>query len=550
MTQSAAAPALLALYVFTSVVTMQYFLQMMQEVQWQTREYYSILTRDNLRWLPMIFGLVPAAAIAMGYGTSAYVLAAVYCTLMSLLYWPWPWRVSRPDWTGKMKRLMGFWAIWLILVCAILSAAASRSYAFSSIGLSVIFLVQPVLPMLLELFDRPAAQWIGRHLIRGSEGILSLHRNLRIIAVTGTDDAPVLRIALREILSSQYSCEMASQSVHTRLDAAQIIRNRRDISLEYLICHIDADNEEEAKAIQESLHPEIQIHASADYYSLLESPNAEGNQGLHFINGDDIVLRQFIGTEAAMTYGLDPGSDVRARVTALDGTGTTFAIDGLGREDSSEEEETGREEGRAVSRQDKNGSDQPAVLGVHRAVRDAVRDVRRPEFHTMLIGRDNITSLLGAVCVSYALGIPHDRIRSAMARIRPMPHRMELMERSGIRNAIVIDDAANEDALSGEEALNVLHQFSGLRILVTDGFLRQGIIQEESNRSFGTKAAAICDRIVLVGGEVAFGLKGGILESGYRPENLFEVPDRARALSLADSWESDQQKIILLEASR
>ena len=51
------------------MVTMQYFLQLLQQTGWQARDYYHILTRENLRWLPMIFILVPAAAIAMGYGT-------------------------------------------------------------------------------------------------------------------------------------------------------------------------------------------------------------------------------------------------------------------------------------------------------------------------------------------------------------------------------------------------------------------------------------------------------------------------------------------------
>ena len=557
MLQTAAAPALLALYVAASVVTMQYFLQMLQSTQWQAREYYSILNRDNLRWLPMIFGLVPAASIAMGYGAPAYALAGGYCALMMLLYWPWPGRAVRPDWTGKLKRLMGLWALWLVLACAVLSAWTGQSYGRLALGLSVIFLAQPPGAVLLNLMDRPMAQWLGHHMLRGAENILSLHTDLRIIAVTGSDDALVLRRALKEILSSQYSCESAAQTIHTRMDAAAVIRERKDPSPEYLICHIDADSEEEAKAILESLHPEIRIHASADYYSLLENLNPEEGQTLRFINGDDMVLRQFIGSDLAMTYGMRKGNDARAVIAAVDQSGTTFVIDGLGSERVPEQDpgaKTGPDAGAGPSGDSAGRPEHPkqeaSVLGVHRSVRDTVRDVRRPEFHTALLGKDNITSLLGATCVSYALGIPHEQIRSRIARIRPTPHRLELVERPGVKNAIVIDDAANEDALSGEDALDVLQQFAGLRILITDGFLRQGVIQEESNRSFGAKAAGICDRIILVGGEVAFGLRSGILENGYLPGNLFETPDRGQALSLADSWESGQQKIILLEAAQ
>ena len=553
MLQSAAAPALLALYVFASMVTMQYFLQLLQQTGWQARDYYHILTGENLRWLPMIFILVPAAAIAMGYGTSAYSFAAGYCILVTLLYWPWPGRAERPQWSSKFRRLMAFWALCLVLFTGVLAAFSGRRSAALTVGLAVLFLLQPLSAAALDILDRPAAQWLGRHFIRGSEDILSLHHDMRIIAVTGTNEAPVLRTALLEILSSQYSCEMASQTIHTRMDAAQVIRNRRTPKLEYLICHIDADNEDEAGAILKTLRPDIQIHSSADYYSLLDDLGAE-ESGLRFINGDDPVLRQFIGAETAMTYGLNRGNDVMAAVKTVNADGTTFAVEGLGmepmpgREEDRKDEKSAAGDMEAVSAQRARGDTETTGPGTHQAVRDAVRDLCRPEFHTLLLGRENLTSLLGAACVSYALGIPHEEIRSRMERLRPIPHRLELTMRPGMRNAIVIDDAACEDALLGEEALEVLQRFDGMRILITDGFLRQGVIQEEVNRTFGARAAEICDRIILVGGEIAYGLKKGILESGYLPENLFEAADRGQALSLADSWESEEQKVVLLEA--
>ena len=60
---------LIAMYAVTLGTTMRYYLNLLQEHNWDQREYFHTLFRENLRWLPLIFMVVPAEALTMGYRT-------------------------------------------------------------------------------------------------------------------------------------------------------------------------------------------------------------------------------------------------------------------------------------------------------------------------------------------------------------------------------------------------------------------------------------------------------------------------------------------------
>ena len=492
-------PALLVLYTFSTGITAQYFLGLLQRSDWQIREYCHTLSLENLRWLPVIFSLVPAAALLMDYGLVANLLSAGYLLAAGLFYWPWPGR-DRTQWIGQVKRLFVLWMIlWLMILLPFLAISGMRGDALVVVA-CILYLVLPLAPMVLLQIDRPLSHLAGRQFIRRSEGMLSDHGELRIVAVTGSVEAAVLMDALLRLLQAQYRCEMASRTIRTAMDAAQIIRDIEDSTLEYLLCRIDAGGMEEMKAILDTLHPEITVQASADYFDLVEPQTTDETRGIRFINGDDPVLRRFIGTERALTYGLQSENDLTGEIERLDAEGTLFHISGSGQMPLS--------------------------------------------FRTRLLGKNNITELTGAICVAYTLGIPEDKIRRQIRTLQPIPHRLEL---TSLRGMLRIDDSANEEELGGEEALDVLRQFNGVRILITEGFLRLGVIQEEANRRFGASAAQICDHIFLVGDEVAYGLRVGILEAGFRPEHLHETASIEEVRALIDEIKTEGRMIILLE---
>lgn len=135
-------------------------------------------------------------------------------------------------------------------------------------------------------------------------------------------------------------------------------------------------------------------------------------------------------------------------------------------------------------------------------------------------------------------------VRYRMAAVTPLPHLMQLVS---IPNAMLLDDSGNTDPNQAEEALRTLEGFSGERILVTSGFTRLGAIQETANRRVGELAAEICSRVILVGEDVPYGIRAGILDAGYQPEHLYETADKEEAAALIRSWPLSGERVILSE---
>jgi UDP-N-acetylmuramoyl-tripeptide--D-alanyl-D-alanine ligase len=137
----------------------------------------------------------------------------------------------------------------------------------------------------------------------------------------------------------------------------------------------------------------------------------------------------------------------------------------------------------------------------------------RAAFETPLLGRWNLSNILGALAAAVECGVPLGAMRDAVAALKPAPRRLELREEGGI---IRILDVANANPRGAEMALEVLGQFTGgQRILITPGMVELGPIEAEENRRFGQKAAAVCDHVVLVGPEQTRPIRQGLQEAGF-----------------------------------
>lgn len=499
MLTNAVTPVLYAAYFFTSFVTVHYFLILLQETSWGTKEYFHRLSRENMRWLPVVFAVIPTSALILDYRLLGIVLMIVFEAAACLYYAPWP---SRPglDRTDRSRHILAIWLIlWAALVLVTLFIPGHPLNAVLAIC-CISFLTIPFLVPVLYRLEQPIEQKAGGRYVHVSRRLMSFHQGLRIIAVAGSDDSPVCGQALNIILSSEYDCELAKNVVRTSLDAARAIREIENPAAEILICRIDAADGGEMKAIVQTLHPEIVIQTAADFWSVSEGLAPVGENGLCFINGDDEVLRKIVRTDHVLTYGLDERDDCHGRILETGWMGTIFGVS---------------------------------------ASKEWDREYR---FRTTLLGRKDITSLVGAVSIAYTLGISEEQAAKQVARLTGTEHHLQLMQRGpvpGVEELVWIDDSANDDPESAEEALDALNRFKGVKILVTDGFARIGAIQETANKNFGSRAAGVCDRIILVGKEPVFGLRQGILDAGFMPEHLLEAEDENAAMQLIRDYQKE-----------
>ncbi len=117
-------------------------------------------------------------------------------------------------------------------------------------------------------------------------------------------------------------------------------------------------------------------------------------------------------------------------------------------------------------------------------------------FRTELRGRANASNICLAAAVALKMGITPERIVVAAERLKPSPHRLEVLRANGI---IVIDDSYNANIESVKAAAEVLKCFGGRKFTVTPGIVEAGESSQKTNVEAGKILSFAADEIVAVG---------------------------------------------------
>jgi UDP-N-acetylmuramoyl-tripeptide--D-alanyl-D-alanine ligase len=225
--------------------------------------------------------------------------------------------------------------------------------------------------------------------------------------------------------------------------------------------------------------------------------------GVAVLNADDERVRRMADRTAArtMTYGFAADSDVRAdHVLSRGADGMAFDL--------------------------------------------ITPDGRRPVVIPTL-GRLAVHNALAGAAVGIAAGLALDTIVAALAGGWSAPHRGQLIRAGDIT---IVDDSYNASPGSVIAALELLGGMPGRRIAVLGEMLELGDEQEAGHERVGAEAAAIVDRLVVVGAGAA-GIAKGARAVGLAANQIAEVGDRAAARErlLADLRPGD---VVLVKASR
>ena len=167
------------------------------------------------------------------------------------------------------------------------------------------------------------------------------------------------------------------------------------------------------------------------------------------------------------------------------------------------------------------------------------------EYTTRLVGRHNVENIVGAIAAANSFGIPMSKLKIAVRRLQPVPHRLELVKHG---NVSILDDAYNSNPNGAKVAVETLGLFEdSVKILVTPGMVELGEKEDEYNAEFGKQAAAVCDYIILVGEKQTQAIKKGALEAGFDADRLFVKNSLNEATALMYELDAGRNKVILLE---
>jgi UDP-N-acetylmuramoyl-tripeptide--D-alanyl-D-alanine ligase len=176
---------------------------------------------------------------------------------------------------------------------------------------------------------------------------------------------------------------------------------------------------------------------------------------------------------------------------------------------------------------------------------ELVADAGRAAVAIPTLGRMAVHNALAAAAAGRAAGLPVEVIVDALALGWSAPHRSQVVRAGGVT---IVDDSYNASPGSVAAALELIAGLPGRRVAVLGEMLELGAEHESGHREVGEAAAAILDRLVVVG-DGAGGIAAGAIASGLDPDAVSSVADRAEALDVL-SRDLASGDIVLVKASR
>ncbi len=470
------------------------------------------IRRDKDGFYSRVFA---AAALPLILLLKNYGLIAAFVLFGAVMLLNLPKPAKKPlVLTGRVKRMFGTLAIIYALLVAL---AAVAWFGFGSSVLASLYgaviAVNPYTVILADTLNKPMEERINKGFIKDAERIISEMPRLTVIGVTGSYGKTSVKFYLGKLLSSKYNVLVTPESYNTTLGVVRTVREHLRPTHEIFVCEMGAKGVGEIKEICDIVKPKFGVITSIgpqhleSFHSIdnviktkFELEEALPLDGKIFLNTDNEYIANRPVKAERVSYGLGESAQYRARDVSVSEKGSEFKMTG--------------------------------------------RDGAEYSFTTKLIGKHNVQNIAGAIAVADALGVPMEDIVMQVRRLESVPHRLQLI-RNG--NNLIIDDAYNSNPSGAKAALEVLNEFSGMKILVTPGMIELGEKQYELNCEFGKQAAEVCDFVALVGERQTKPIYDGLISAGFDSKNIYIATTIQAALSEVDAIKTGQRKIVLLE---
>jgi UDP-N-acetylmuramoyl-tripeptide--D-alanyl-D-alanine ligase len=145
-----------------------------------------------------------------------------------------------------------------------------------------------------------------------------------------------------------------------------------------------------------------------------------------------------------------------------------------------------------------------------------------------VFGKNHIYASLAALALSFGLKWNMINAVNTLKHYDVSPGRMRLLQ--GINNSLIIDDTYNSSPFACEFALKTLNEIKsdGRKIAILGDMLELGRHTKEAHKNIGRIAKENVDILVVVG-QRAKDIKEGAIESGFKPEDIFEFSHSVEA---------------------
>ena len=487
----------------------RYLVHMFQLNGYSAKTQFAWMRANLVRLLPFgaLLVLAVVSAFSRDYGFGFLAAAAL---ILSLFYLPG--KAKKPlVFTARVIRMLSTLGL-LNALCFALGILLSGTGEFVILGAAVC--LEPLLLVLANKINSPIEAAVRKRYIKDAKRRLADCPRLRVIGVTGSFGKTSVKYFLTALLREKYNVLMTPESYNTPMGVVKTIRESLRATHDIFVCEMGAKYVGDVRELCELVQPDdgivtsigeqhLETFGSIDNIIRTKYELADGisPDGKLFINLSSPTIAENPPKRGAVTYGLVPEADYFAKDIAVSGTGATFTL-------------------------------------CHRGEQYA--------FSTRLIGEANVVNIVGALAVACEYGISPDELRGAVRALKCVPHRMELLDRGSV---LIIDDAFNSNPSGAKAALDTVALFEdAMKIIVTPGMIELGEKEEACNRALGSEAAAVCDRIVLVGEKQTRPVARGALAAGFKKDKIFVAKTIDEAMNFVYGLDAGgRKKVVLLE---
>jgi len=513
----------LLIFAVSGLFSSQKQLQMFQQNSYFPSRYIKwIKTTLSLKTVYSAMFFIVTSALAVVKATNFLPFIAIFELVLRIFNYRSNTKksIKKLVYTARIKRLIATCSVFLILL--VVFSSLNFSMIFSGFFTIIVLLFvhfSEFLVLVCNIINKPIENAINNYYINDAKKILSKHKNLTTIGITGSYGKTSVKFILNRILNEKFNTTVTPESFNTPMGIVRTVRERMKPQTEIFVAEMGAKNVGDIKELCELCNPSLGIITAVGPQHLETFGNVENvaktkfeladnvlkhSKGRVYVNFDSTPACEYAKTisdkSKIVSFGTSSDFMCYAENISYTPSGTSFIVK-------------------------YNNWDFPITC--------------------KLLGKHSVTNLLGAIAIALDLGLSEKQIRFAVASLKATEHRLEL--KPFLNGSVLIDDAYNSNPEGCLEAVRVLGSFNGMkRILVTPGLVELGDKEYDYNYALGEEATKHCDFIILVGVKRAIPIRDGISKTSFDSSRVLIVESFKNAMEHLRNM-TDKNTVVLFE---
>lgn len=367
----------------------------------------------------------------------------------------------------------------------------------------ILFAVSDYVMLVAAVIMRPIEEMINARYYKAARKKLAAAKGLIRIGITGSYGKTETKIILKTILSEKYRVLSTPPSFSTAMGISRVVLDQLKKGHQVFIAEMGAQQKGEIREMAKLVHPHYGVltcigDAHKDSFGSIEAAAQTKFELIQSLKDKGVAFFGSDGSYGDRLYGLCKTEKYRAAL----GAETEAYM-------HAEYMET-------------------SVRGTRFKL--VCADGDHAWVQAKLLGRFSVRNIALAASVARKLGMSMEEIVRGIEKLRPIRHHMQLIP--GEVN--VIDDSENCNPDAAAEALNVLKEMPGRRILVTCGLREAGGNIEDTNYAFGASIPGCADYVVLIGPEDTLSIHNALKHENFPMSCVRMVRDEYDAAKLVE----------------